>query len=85
MTFTSILAAAAVISGLAGPALAQTAQVACKGYYTVGETVPAGCSQQTINASNYATWGNGAPATAAPASAPLFGTHNPLSRGMMGR
>lgn len=82
MKFTSILAAGMMAAACA-PALAQTAQVACKGYYTVGETVPAGCTQQTINSSNYASWGNGASA-ATMASPPLFSA-SPLSRGMMTR
>lgn len=81
MRFASILTAA-LIAVSSTAAMAQQAPV-CKGYYTVGETVPAGCPQQTINASNYATWGNGAPATAA-ASTPLFGA-GPLNRGFTGR
>lgn len=80
----SIFAAAGIVATLCAPALAQApAQIACKGYYVVGETVPAGCAQQTINSSNYATWGNGRPADVAPtASAPLF---DPRSRGFMTR
>lgn len=87
MRITKSMLAAVMLAALSIPALAQQpAQVACKGYYTVGETVPAGCAQQTINSSNYMSWGgaSGASAASAPAPAPLF-SHGPLNRGMMTR
>jgi hypothetical protein len=50
----------AVLGCLSGPVLAQQpAQPACKGYYVIGEVVPAFCAQQTINSSNFTTWGAG--------------------------